>query len=823
MKETGHSAMPSWQVHTSNGQAGLDRRAFLETFLFSAAAATALGALPIRATAAWVPWSPPTPSLLLGEDSTPGLESEGLEIARGLALGDPAIARTEDGRIWTAWTEMVADDERIYLRSLDPASRTWSEPIHVNEGQAPSGLGTMAYQPQIVERADGVGVVWVGREDSEDRILVRHFHSDGRPVREHGPTVRGDTCRRPCHVSGGLLVWEERVEGRFVIRATTPDNGHTVISSSDSGDCMRPAQAVSPANGDIAIAHDERLGQGHRVRLCLLDRFGNVKTRNISITNHSASDIAPALAYSHDGRWLWIAWHSNRAGEDRWDIPRWFRLAAMDTETGELFEPEAPPRDMDLEKRETDQGWEFVQIVACPDGGVWVIGRPSHNWCIQKYHGGEWSPIYRLPVDGWGGRGKRASALLDDEGALWVARRDIRANAIQRIGGAVSDEVLEPELVRLGEPEGRTLVNVEQPVRFPAESVGEEGDAENPNFYFGDIHGHTYMSDGMGDVDEYFLRCRDLHGDDFCACTDHDNFVGQRLLNSEYEEHRRAVEHFHDDGRFVTLYAQEWTTARPTRPTGYGHINFYSKTPDHPMMDHLDPRWQHQRDVMAVCREHGMIGGPHHVAWVGHRWEEHDPEVIRFVEMCSVHGVFEYEGNLPIPHRGNFPGCFVQDGLALGMKFGFVGGSDQHGLIWHHRVCWKRDAYRSGLTGVLAPELTRDAVFDALKNRRTFATTGVKIRLGFKVNGAIMGSEITSDGPPQIHVDLVSPTTDIRWVDLVRSNERILRYGGESLQTFFSFTDDDCPVGEESWYYLRVILDDDNMAWSSPIWVTRAA
>ena len=41
--------------------------------------------------------------------------------------------------------------------------------------------------------------------------------------------------------------------------------------------------------------------------------------------------------------------------------------------------------------------------------------------------------------------------------------------------------------------------------------------------------------------------------------------------------------------------------------------------------------------------------------------------------------------------------------------------------------------------------------------------------------------------------------------------------GGVSLHTFLTYTDDDCPVGQESWYYLRVILEDNNMAWSSPM------
>ncbi len=799
----------------------VDRRTFLQTFLVSAGGATALGALPIRAPAAWVQWDPPTPTLMLGDDPTPGLiPDETTEIAGGVALGDPAIARTPDGTVWVTWTEMDGDDERIYLRGLNPTTGDWIDAGTINDA-------TLAYHPTVVAVDGALIVAWSERRERRQRIVTRRFDigHDGAFVAvtpgEPQIVAESDVCWRPALApsgEGALLAWEEKIGDHFVIRAARLEGGSAGeafdLSDHAGRDCRRPTLATSPETGEIAFAYD--VAEGGGTHSIIVGQLNGTRTQ---VTHHPATNIAPAIAHSLDGRLLWIGWHSNRAGDDTWDMPRWYRLAALDLATGALLAPPTPPRDMDLTKQEADQGFEFVRLVACPDGGVWVAGRPSHNWCVQKYHGGDWSPIYRLPIDQWGGRGKLASALLDADGALWVARRDIRANAITRIGGAVSDETRDPALVAFSDGPARPLANAEAPIRYPAETVD---DSRAYEFYFGDIHGHSYMSDGMGDVEEHFLRTRDLHGDDFFALTDHDNFVGQRMLNSEYEEHRRAVEHFHQPGRFVTLCAQEWTTARSHSPNGYGHLIFYGAPNDHPMMDHLDERWDTQAKVTAIAKQHGLIAGPHHVGWTGYRWEETDAEVVKFVEMCSVHGVFEHEGNEPIPHRGNARGCFVQDGLARGMKFGFVGGSDQHGLIWHHRVSWKRHAYRAGLTGILAPELTRDAVMDAFSNRRTFATTGVKMRMGFKINDALMGSEITSDGPPRLHVDLIAPT-DIRWIEIVRSNETIRRYGGESLHSFFSFTDEDCPIGEEVWYYLRILFEDGNMAWPSPIWVTRTA
>lgn len=347
---------------------------------------------------------------------------------------------------------------------------------------------------------------------------------------------------------------------------------------------------------------------------------------------------------------------------------------------------------------------------------------------------------------------------------------------------------------------------------------GEGREEERYQFFFGDIHAHSWMSDGMGDPEEFYLRNRDIFGDDFSCLTDHDNFVGKRLLDAEWEVQKAAATHYHEPGRHVTFYGQEWTTARTGRPKGFGHKCLIAATTDVPLFDHMEEGANRPEVLFPRLREIGVIAIPHHIGWTGIDWENHDPAVQPLVEICSVHGAFEFMGNGPIPHRGGMAGCFVQDGLARGLRFGICGGSDQHGLIWHHRVCWKRDAYRAGLTGVLARERTREAIFEAMRSRRTFATTGVKLRPEFTIDGRIMGEEFEADGPPVVSVDVSSPV-ELKWIVLVRNNEDLYRYGGEGFRSRFTYTDEAVPEGRTSWYYLRIVLEDGNMAWTSPIWV----
>ena len=71
-----------------------------------------------------------------------------------------------------------------------------------------------------------------------------------------------------------------------------------------------------------------------------------------------------------------------------------------------------------------------------------------------------------------------------------------------------------------------------------------------------------------------------------------------------------------------------------------------------------------------------------------------------------------------------------------------MGGTDGHGLNWHHGICRMEDSHRAGLTAVITDEVTRQGVLDALARRRCYATSGARIGLWFEVEGVLMGDEV---------------------------------------------------------------------------------
>ncbi|MCH7748091.1 MAG: DUF3604 domain-containing protein, partial [Acidobacteria bacterium] len=106
-------------------------------------------------------------------------------------------------------------------------------------------------------------------------------------------------------------------------------------------------------------------------------------------------------------------------------------------------------------------------------------------------------------------------------------------------------------------------------------------------------------------------------------------------------------------------------------------------------------------------------------------YRQSDPLLEPLVEMMSMHGSFEW---------------FMRAYLSRGHQVGLIAASDDHlshpGYSAPNRSSL---AQRGGLAAVLAPERSRDAIFDAMKTRRTYATTGDRIILDMRVNGTTMG------------------------------------------------------------------------------------
>ncbi len=366
---------------------------------------------------------------------------------------------------------------------------------------------------------------------------------------------------------------------------------------------------------------------------------------------------------------------------------------------------------------------------------------------------------------------------------------------------------------------------VDLPVRdelTPRQSVTIAG--KSYQLFWADMHCHSGLTcDAEGEPDELMHYARDRAKLDVVVFTNNDFLYDAPLTGYEYALSNDFA-HFYARPDFLALPGYEWTSRIPGR-TGARVDDPGNWTP--PYQNRSFPN---HRSVV-----YPPTGGP----------------IVRFPEVGNditrLNAAVEQAGGLTFTQHDNFKvsGHPVEVGMELtsgwrnyiarvprlfhdpldnGARFGFVACGDSH----------RRAPGLSGaLTGIYAENLTADAILDALRQRRCFATNGSRILVDSRANDTFMGDEVTVKNS-QVRLMLTAVgTRPITSATLVRNGVEVHRISGTDDCKFSgAFTDTDMPKGTH-WYYWRVTQERDapvlpgnlmvahgHVAWSTPVWVT---
>lgn len=244
-------------------------------------------------------------------------------------------------------------------------------------------------------------------------------------------------------------------------------------------------------------------------------------------------------------------------------------------------------------------------------------------------------------------------------------------------------------------------------------------EAPEQRIFWGETHGHTGMAEGQGSAGRYYTWARDDARLDFAGLSEHDVW----LDDAEWREMQRLARRSTEDGRFVALLGYEWTTPRALG----GHHNVFFRTPDKERVAVQEaptlPDLYEGLHERVAPEETLVIPHAHQAA----DWTRSDADLQRLVEIYSMHGTFEWFGNLYLEN---------------GFEVGFIAASDDHRARpgYAHGQTRAPLAQWGGLAAVLAPEATIDAVFDGLRSLRAYATSGPRILLDVTLNGRPMGT-----------------------------------------------------------------------------------
>jgi len=311
-------------------------------------------------------------------------------------------------------------------------------------------------------------------------------------------------------------------------------------------------------------------------------------------------------------------------------------------------------------------------------------------------------------------------------------------------------------------------------------SAGRRKDAvinsSGRKIYWGDIHNHNAVGYAKGSLERSYEIAKG-HLDFFCFTgqsqwhdmpimpeNKHNKWVkGFEVFRNNWEKVQRLANENNKSGEFVSLIGYEWHSSR------YGDVCviFPGSQAELVYKDDI-------RQLQKFAAERGAILIPHHPSykrgWRGQDWGVLDTSVSPVVEIFSEHGNGESDrGNgRYIRHSmgGRDTANTVERLLESGVKVGVVASSDDH--------LGYPGAYGEGLVAVHADGLSREAIIEAIRARRTYAVSADRIELDFRLNGGWMGEVVDFSRGRDINVK-VKGKGIVESVEVVRNNEVIYR------------------------------------------------
>lgn len=355
--------------------------------------------------------------------------------------------------------------------------------------------------------------------------------------------------------------------------------------------------------------------------------------------------------------------------------------------------------------------------------------------------------------------------------------------------------------------------------------------------YFGQLHSHTgEYSDGSGTLDEaldYVAGIPESDSVDFVAFTDHSNYFDSSSAPN-------PAEALYDTSKMTTESANKWAAynsaiddfnaSSPDRIAlagyemtwsgGPGHINTFN-TPgivsrnNKTLNDKTgDAGLQAYYQLLIEAGTNGVqsINQLNHPGTTFGNFSDfayYTPMLDSYVQLVEVGN-----GEGQVGAGGYYP-SYEQYIMALdkGWHVAPTNNQDNHKGSWGNANDARNVIY--------ADSLTEEGLFDAIRERRLYATEDKNLEISYTLDGHMMGSQLGTDEVGEnvnIEVTVYDPdhSDTISKVEVVVNSGRVaytwnsIPASGELSATI---------PADYSYYFIRVTQADGNLAVTAPVWV----
>ncbi len=355
--------------------------------------------------------------------------------------------------------------------------------------------------------------------------------------------------------------------------------------------------------------------------------------------------------------------------------------------------------------------------------------------------------------------------------------------------------------------------------------------------YFGQLHSHTgEYSDGSGTLDEaldYVEGIPESDSVDFVAFTDHSNYFDSTSAPN-------PAEALYDKSKMTSASANKWAAynnaidnfnaSSPDRIAlagyemtwsgGPGHINTFN-TPgivsrnNKTLNDKTgDAGLQAYYNLLIEAGSKGVasINQLNHPGTTFGNFSDfayYTPALDNYVQLVEVGN-----GEGQVGAGGYYP-SYEQYIMALdkGWHVAPTNNQDNHKGSWGNANDARNVIY--------ADSLTEDGLFDAIRERRLYATEDKNLEISYTLDGHMMGSQLGTEDVGE-NVDIAVTVYDPDYNDAISKVEVVVNSGR------VAYTWDSIPASGElsatipadySYYFIRVTQADGNLAVTAPVWV----
>ena len=395
--------------------------------------------------------------------------------------------------------------------------------------------------------------------------------------------------------------------------------------------------------------------------------------------------------------------------------------------------------------------YDFVALPASPK--IRLVPGPPATWrailpTLRRV--GEPFRLALVALDRWGNPTGRAAASLRLQASLPVE------GLPDRVTFAPGDGPLCLDGLRVAAPgdlwieiwaEGGAVLARSNPLRI----------AERAELlpWWGDLHGQSNETVGTNSAADYFAFAREKAFLDILGHQGNDF----QIEDGFWAEINRLAREFDRPGEFVAVPGYEWSgntgmggdrnvffarEGRPIRRSSSVLLARNSGTDVHTAAELFE----------ALEGEDAVV-----IAHVGGRYADlaaaHDGKLERAVEVHSCWGTFEW---------------LLHDALRLGHRVGLVCHSDDHkgrpGLAHPGASTF---GAQGGLTCYLMPQLDRPTLFETIRKRHCYGTTGARLHLDVRARFA-GGAERFADDP-KLGPTVGTPVERVMMGDIVRTGD----------------------------------------------------